>query len=515
MHPYPALFYARSKTLSTIALMWTLLKQSSTGLPAISRAVIVCPSSLVGNWRAEIKKWLGDERMRPVAVTSQGEEAAAAVRDFVAGSAAVRPVLIISYEMLRKHVDLLTAAPSTGPGGAGSARIGLLVCDEAHRLKSAAGSKTLTALGTMVSARRVLLTGTPIQNDLSELYAMASFAVPGSLGPLAEFKRTYERPIVAGRDGDAEPEQRALATERSADLSKLLAQFILRRSSSVLEALLPPKTETSLFCRLSPLQQLMYAAVVDLVTNPARRGVGGGDAHVLVALNLLRQICGHAELAIARHDEESDTTRGGMTLSSRATDPGGFGVKSTGKLSGKRRRSTHSHGGGAGDADSCSEREEEEHDAMGEASIDNGSELEVCNSDEDSFDGGSDGGSRVPASTHAGEDDSMQTVLRSLLPRDFVPLSTAVASGDSATVTRALSHGSKLAVLDALLQGIRAAAPLDRVVVVSNFGRMLDLVQVCREERETRGVDSPPELKLMGGCLFTRLHRRFVQREGG
>jgi SNF2 family DNA or RNA helicase len=151
------------KTLQTIALVWTLLKQSSTGCAAVSRAVVVCPSSLVGNWRAEFKKWLGDERVRPIAVTSQGTEAEDAVRTFIAGAAAVRSVLIVSYEMLRKHVGLLTE-----PGS----RIGVLVCDEAHRLKSSAGSKTLTALGAISTARRVLLTGTPIQNDLGELFAM-------------------------------------------------------------------------------------------------------------------------------------------------------------------------------------------------------------------------------------------------------------------------------------------------------------------------------------------------------
>lgn len=113
----------RRKTLMTIALLWTLLKQSATGRPAITRAVVVCPSSLVGNWKAEIKKWLGDERVRPLAVTSQGEVAAAAVRDFVLGSASVRSVLIISYEMLRKHIETLTSRT----GSDSAPRIGLLV----------------------------------------------------------------------------------------------------------------------------------------------------------------------------------------------------------------------------------------------------------------------------------------------------------------------------------------------------------------------------------------------------
>ena len=90
-----------------------------------------------------------------------GAEAAALVADFLHGSARVRPVLIISYEMLRKHAALLTSEVPASIG-----RIGLLVCDEGHRLKASGGSKTITALASIPTKRRILLTGTPIQNNL-------------------------------------------------------------------------------------------------------------------------------------------------------------------------------------------------------------------------------------------------------------------------------------------------------------------------------------------------------------
>ena len=96
--------------------------------------------------------------MRPIAISVGGAEAAALVNDFMLGSAKVRPVLIISYEMLRKHAALLTS-----PVPANVGRIGLLVCDEGHRLKASGGSKTITALTSIPTLRRVLLTGTPIQ----------------------------------------------------------------------------------------------------------------------------------------------------------------------------------------------------------------------------------------------------------------------------------------------------------------------------------------------------------------
>eukprot|EP01018_Ginkgo_biloba_P039576 Gb_22245 [translate_table: standard] len=110
------------------------------------RALVVCPSSLVQNWGNEIRKWLGMERIKPLVV--HGGTAAKEVKqqftDFRSGN--VHPLLITSYELLRKYVDLImTAKP------------GLLVCDEAHRLKNCAGNKTIDALLALKCPRRILL----------------------------------------------------------------------------------------------------------------------------------------------------------------------------------------------------------------------------------------------------------------------------------------------------------------------------------------------------------------------
>eukprot|EP00976_Prorocentrum_cordatum_P044152 893445-Prorocentrum_minimum.AAC.1 len=75
------------------------------------------------------------------------------------------------------------------------ARPGLLVCDEAHRLKKAGGNKTISALAALGASKRVLLTGTPIQNQLDEFYAMMDFSCPGLLGPLNRFNRVFSAPI--------------------------------------------------------------------------------------------------------------------------------------------------------------------------------------------------------------------------------------------------------------------------------------------------------------------------------
>jgi DNA repair and recombination protein RAD54 and RAD54-like protein len=153
------------KTLSTISLCWTMCRQSITGSPAASKIVIVTPSGLVGNWTSEFKRWLTHQRLKPLVVNVVGKDAQQVVDDFVISSSAVAPVLIISYEMYRKYGDKLLGA-----------KIGLLVCDEGHRLKNSDGNKTIAALAACPAKRRVLLSGTPVQNDLTVRDTLAVLA---------------------------------------------------------------------------------------------------------------------------------------------------------------------------------------------------------------------------------------------------------------------------------------------------------------------------------------------------
>ena len=102
-------------------------------------------------------------------------------------------VLVISYDQLRKYVDRLAAIRG----------IDLMVCDEGHRLKNAE-IKTTKAVTSLPTRRRILLSGTPIQNDLSEFHAMVNFVNPGVVGDSATFRAVFEQPILAGREPETE-----------------------------------------------------------------------------------------------------------------------------------------------------------------------------------------------------------------------------------------------------------------------------------------------------------------------
>ncbi|KAI5063036.1 hypothetical protein GOP47_0021583 [Adiantum capillus-veneris] len=278
------------KTIQVIALIWTLIQQSSGQgnkcLSSFKHMIVVCPSSLVQNWGNEVKKWLGTERLKALVVyAGLPKEVEQKILDFKNGK--THPLLITSYELLRKHQDLLA-----------SSKPGLLVCDEAHRLKNSAGNKTISALLALNCPRRVLLTGTPVQNDLNEFYAMVDFANPNLLGPLSAFKRLYTEPIELSRDRDASDEQKQVGQARFLELQGRTKFYILRRTAAINKGYLPAKTEYLVFCRLQPLQVSLYETFVrsQFVTKLFLSETSA--ANVLTAIGVLRKLCNHPRLVL-------------------------------------------------------------------------------------------------------------------------------------------------------------------------------------------------------------------------
>jgi len=283
------------KTLQLLTLIWTLLRQSPAGGPACRRAVVVCPASLVDNWGAEVGKWLGSERLGCTLIRGGGEAAKQAATEWANPSQTARPMLITSYETLR-----LIAAQ------VGQAKPGILVCDEAHRLKTES-SKTLEALRSLGAARRVLLSGTPVQNNLSELYHLVSFAAPSLLGEASSFRRIFEAPIAAGLERGASREAKRLGEERNAQLMRLVAGVMLRRDASVNQAYLPPRQDFVVFVRPTPLQDALYTA---FLKQPQMRSVamGGGTGSLppLAAIILLRRLCNSPDAFFASADAAAE-----------------------------------------------------------------------------------------------------------------------------------------------------------------------------------------------------------------
>jgi len=275
------------KTLQCITLLWTLLKQSpDAGKPTIQKAIVACPSSLVRNWANELVKWLGPDAITPFAIDGKAskEELTRQLRQWAisSGRAVTRPVIIVSYETLRLNAEELK-----------NTQIGLMLCDEGHRLKNG-DSQTFTALNNLNVSRRVILSGTPIQNDLSEYFSLISFANPDLLGTRLEFRKRFEIPILRGRDADATESERKRGDECLTELLGLVNKFIIRRTNDILSKYLPVKYEHVVFCNLAPFQLDLYNY---FITSPDIQALlRGKGSQPLKAINILKKLCNHPDL---------------------------------------------------------------------------------------------------------------------------------------------------------------------------------------------------------------------------
>ncbi|MGW3347003.1 DEAD/DEAH box helicase [Nonomuraea rubra] len=240
------------KTITLIALH---LHRAAEGA---GPTLVVCPASLLGNWEREITRFAPGVPVRRF----HGSNRALAEEGFV----------LTTYATMRLDAARLAAH-----------RWGLLVADEAQHVKNPA-SGTAKALREIPAAARVALTGTPVENNLSELWAILDWTTPGLLGPLGRFRARWAKPVESGD------------TEAAERLSRLVGAFLLRRRKSDpgIAPELPPKTETDRPVALTVEQAGLYEAVVrEIMTQiadaqgMARRGL------IVKLLTGLKQICNH------------------------------------------------------------------------------------------------------------------------------------------------------------------------------------------------------------------------------
>lgn len=275
------------KTLQTIALVYTLLRFGDSGKP-IRRCIVTCPCSLVGNWENEFDKWINtrasnkSERVEVKGLNEGSKQAnEVALEKFLAPS---RPfhVLVVSYETLRANIDRLARQKING--------CDLLVADEAQRLK---GAKTMVnlALASLPCPRRVLLTGTPLQNDLAEFRAMADIANPGTLGTVEQFNKRFTQPILEAREPDAPSDVKELGGIRQTELANLAKCFVLRRENRLNALHLPPKLELVVCCRMPAVQRIAYEQTLN--DKQLQHALQGKQTDCFAYIDKLLKVCNH------------------------------------------------------------------------------------------------------------------------------------------------------------------------------------------------------------------------------
>lgn len=276
------------KTLQCITLLWTLLRQGPDCKPTIDKAVVVAPSSLVKNWYNEINKWLKGQLSSLAIDSGTKNQIDSNLKGFMAtfGRRPVNPVLIISYETFRMHAHALQQG-----------EVGLVLCDEGHRLKNCE-NQTYQALMGLKAKRRVLLSGTPIQNDLLEYFSLVHFVNAGILGTAQEFRKKYERPILRSRDADASDKDHEIGKEKLEELIAIVSRCIIRRTNDILSKYLPVKIEHVVCCPMTSVQLEMYHKFINSAA--VKKQISGVDGRLgntaLAAITSMKKLCNHPDL---------------------------------------------------------------------------------------------------------------------------------------------------------------------------------------------------------------------------
>jgi len=251
------------KTIQAIALFLRDLQEGQADEPVL----VVCPTSVLGNWAREIHRFAPSlEVLIHHGSDRAGEEA-------FAGQARQVHVVITTYALARRDVGMLREIEWNG-----------IVLDEAQNIKNP-GAKQTQAIRRLRAGYRVGLTGTPVENRLSELWSIMQFLNSGYLGSQSAFRANFARPIERYQDQEA-----------AARLRKLVQPFILRRvkTDPTIIQDLPDKLETKVYCSLTPEQATLYQATVEDALRQVEESEGiQRKGQVLSMLTQLKQICNH------------------------------------------------------------------------------------------------------------------------------------------------------------------------------------------------------------------------------
>ncbi|KAK1859940.1 hypothetical protein I4F81_002532 [Pyropia yezoensis] len=335
------------KTIQAVAFLAALRYSGKLDGPTL----VIAPATLLQQWKREFTTWAPGLRTHILHSSAMGDQTAAAAAApsrrtgggkgpkkrkalsaaSAAGAAAARSdagvaallravrrpsnapgVLLTSYEQVRRHQKALLRVDWE-----------YVIADEGHKLRNPDAEITLVCK-QLDTPRRLILSGSPMQNRLKELWSLFDFVFPGKLGTLPAFEAQFSVPIAIGGYASASRSQIHTAYRCASVLRDLLSPYLLRRLKRDVALQLPSKAEHVLFCKLDPPQRAAYevfihSRLVDEVLN--------GRLNLLAAVTTLRKICNHPDMLSA---EESPDVGGDVDMLPPERPGRGRGAKAGG-----------------------------------------------------------------------------------------------------------------------------------------------------------------------------------------
>ena len=286
------------KTLMSICMIAAdhhyRLKSNKSTLPSL----VICPSTLTGHWLFESKKFIDERHLKPIDYSK-----VRTTKNFkknLLENQSEYNVIIASYDIVRNDVNFFS-----------SIIWNYCVLDEGHIIKNGK-TKLSKAIKSIQASNRLILTGTPIQNNVLELWSLFDFLMPGYLGTERQFSIKYSKPILASRDSKASSKEQEASVFAMESLHAQVLPFILRRLKNDVLKDLPPKIIQDYYCELSYLQSKLYE---DFARSNAKQSIEMSvekssssnennkdnqlvKNHIFQALQYLRKVCNHPKLVL-------------------------------------------------------------------------------------------------------------------------------------------------------------------------------------------------------------------------
>jgi DNA excision repair protein ERCC-6 len=305
------------KTVQLIAFIAALHSSKKLKRPVI----VVCPATLLRQWVSEFHRWWpplrvsilhssGSGMMNPVAEDDYdldhfrpvASKSANLARRIIRGVVQKGHVLVTTYTGLQTYADELLRVEWD-----------YAVLDEGHKIRNPNAEITVTCK-ELNTPNRVILSGTPVQNNLTELWSLFDFIYPMRLGTLVNFRTQFEIPIRQGGYANASNLQVMTAEKCAEALKETISEYLLQRLKVDVAADLPEKTEQVLFCKLTDRQRKAYETFlqsdeVAAILNRRRQSLYGID--------ILRKICNHPDLLDKRLGKKAGYDFGNPKLSAK------------------------------------------------------------------------------------------------------------------------------------------------------------------------------------------------------